>query len=233
MNRVFDFQSGLYLETEIDELFPEKEKSEHIHKAVCAVCRRHEVKDTGAPELCVHCGVDLDATRAHVVTLVLTSEMRVEKTSDAWSAAKDAADTDLQTRWEIFQDALETNPLRAELAVKQARNGRKDPFLDLLRLWLDYQEAGEAYEQTRVWAQGLEGILGKPAPKAPRVRRANPNTPLTKPGRSAMTAAQCAWDMGGSVALGFWLAGYAEQKIGKRRYETNEYAWWVDQVIGD
>src|SRR5688572_7647947 len=46
----------------------------------CVVCRRREMVDKSLPSLCIHCGRDLDYTRAHVVTMVLKSEIRVEQT---------------------------------------------------------------------------------------------------------------------------------------------------------
>lgn len=186
--------------------------------------------DKSLPSLCIHCGRDLDYTRAHVVTMVLKSEIRVEQTHDTFEDALELAQAPVRERWRAFEAALETSPEKAALAIKQARSGRADELYSLLRIWLDCQDAGEIFDETRKWAKDLEEVLGKPEPKP---ERPNPKTVLTNPNRAARAAAQRAWDIGGSAGLGSWLAIYAEERTGRRRFETNEYGWWVSQVIGE
>jgi hypothetical protein len=126
----------------------------------CVVCNRTNRADPDRPALCIRCGEDLEAVRGHVVTMVLKTEARLERTLDAWNGALEAASLKTQQRWTEFQAALEREPVRAQLAIAQARAGREDPLLSIVRLWLDYQDAGERYEAARVWAQGLEEVLG-------------------------------------------------------------------------
>jgi hypothetical protein len=131
-----------------------------LGRVKCAVCGRFEQCDSDRQTLCIHCGSDLNAARGYVVNMVLHTEGRLERTLDAWEGALETASLKTQQRWAAFQEALEREPVRAQLAIAQARAGREDPLLSIVRLWLDYQDAGERYDFVRQWAQGLEEVLG-------------------------------------------------------------------------
>jgi hypothetical protein len=126
----------------------------------CLVCKRTGVADRDRPALCQRCGADLTMTRAHVVAMVMRCELRVEHTDGAWrEAVASGSDTALQARYEAYEAARIAGDPRAATVETMARSGRPDPLLDLVRLWLDYQETGERYAEVQAWAARCEAVL--------------------------------------------------------------------------
>lgn len=129
-------------------------------RVTCLVCGLALEPDRDKPSLCVVCGADLPVARAFVTNKVLRTELLVERTHDAWTAALDGAEPALQARWAAFYEAQEAEPERAQAAVAMARSGRADPLLDLLRLFLAYQDAGEQLALVNAWVDRCAEVLG-------------------------------------------------------------------------
>ncbi len=161
MHKTFDFYAGTYVPG-ADPLFDDTPapQAAAAPRVTCLVCGLALEPDAERPRLCHVCGGDLPAARAFVVNKVLWAEISVERTHDAWTAALDAADTDLQARWRAFYEAQAYDPEKAARAIAMARSGRADPFLDLLRLFLAYQDAGEQLAQVNTWVDRCAEVLG-------------------------------------------------------------------------
>lgn len=87
------------------------------------------------------------------------AESRLERTMDAYDTAQTSAASSLQARLAAYHAArIATLPTAAQ-AEQQARTGRAEPLLHLIRLWLDYQDAGEAYAMTMTWVRQCEETL--------------------------------------------------------------------------
>jgi len=54
--------------------------------------------------------------------------------------------------------------------------------------------------------------------------------PVIQVHRTKEQNAYDAWMMGGSMALGHWLADYKESTTGRRTFTVVEYGLWVDMV---
>lgn len=146
----------------------------HQRPITCLVCKQSGLAHAAHPQLCDLCGGDLPAARAHVVTMVLRCELRCEHALEAFECAFTAADTALQGRYHAYANAREqwehesrqSEPdidpaiiARVQTTETMARAGRVDPLLSLVRLWLDYQDAGEALGETQQWAMQCEAVL--------------------------------------------------------------------------
>lgn len=125
----------------------------------CLVCSRPGQSDGARPALCQECGADVAAARGFVVNLVLASKRRVEATMAAYFAAVNAAPPALLGRLSNYQDARMVSNAKAAQAETQARSGRDEPLLNLIRLWLDYQDAGERYAEVQAWSVRCEAVL--------------------------------------------------------------------------
>lgn len=160
-NKTFDFFSGTYVPGH-DDLFDTvpAPKPGTVVRSTCLVCGLSLERDTERPQLCIVCGGDLPAARTFVTNKVLWADIRIERTMDTWLAALDAADDALKPRWQAFEAALTDEPAKAATAMKQARAGRADALLDIVRLYLDYQDAGEQLEQVERWADRCAEVLG-------------------------------------------------------------------------
>lgn len=143
-------------------LFPPKIsiKKVGLTRVKCVVCGRFESQDADRPALCQPCGSDLPAARGFVVNLVLRTEMQLDRALDTWHDAITNAPEDLQIRFAAFQEGQAEAPAKARQIEEQARTGAQNPLLTLIRLWLDYQDAGERYSNIQQWALSCEAVLG-------------------------------------------------------------------------
>jgi hypothetical protein len=140
---------------------------------VCVVCKRTDYPNKNHPMLCEGCGADLSATRGFVVNMVLAAEQRIDTTLDAceragafpWLnedgliAVNPYAAPETAERLAAYHTARIAGDPKAQQVETLARQGGLNPLLSLVRLWLDYQEAGERYAEIRVWAARCEEVL--------------------------------------------------------------------------
>lgn len=140
---------------------------------ICVVCHRTANPDKDRPALCTDCGADLPAARGFVVGLVLATERRVEQTMDAveslgvlpWLAddcsivPNPHAAPEMAERLAAYHTARIANDPRAAQVEALARAGGENTFLALIRLWLNYQEAGERYAEIGAWVKRCEEAL--------------------------------------------------------------------------
>jgi hypothetical protein len=175
MQKVFDFNAGTYVYIDDEELFGRTlPKSASTPTITCLVCGRPGTADPERPAICAACAADLSATRGHVVGMVIASERRIDTTLAAceragafpWLAEMASAvipnphaDPAVADRMAAYHSARITGDPRAATVEAMARSGRADALLDLVRLWLDYQEAGERYAEIQVWAARCEEVL--------------------------------------------------------------------------
>lgn len=127
-------------------------------RRLCLVCQRLAMPSTH-PYLCTDCNADHGVVVGHVVHMALAAAQRVERTQQRYDTACIQATPDLMARLDAYHLARIAQSPKAALAEQQARRGRDDSLLALIRLWLDYQDAGEAYATTMAWVQKCEARL--------------------------------------------------------------------------
>lgn len=125
----------------------------------CVVCQRMAHPSGMHPQLCTDCDANHGAIIAHIAGMAHAVEGRVTRTMDAYHAALERSDRALQGRLEAYHTARKAGSPKASLIEQQARSGRTEPLLHLIRLWLDYQDAGDSYATTMAWVQQCEALL--------------------------------------------------------------------------
>lgn len=120
-------------------------------RITCRVCERSALSDDARPGLCQDCARDPEAMERHIAGVMASCRDVLERAHDALAAAlsDDPADA-LRVRWNAYQSALGTD--KARRAEDMARQGKADALLDLVRLWLDYQQALTRYNDRAEWA---------------------------------------------------------------------------------
>lgn len=146
----YDFMSGAYIAPPTNLLPPKRR--------YCLVCQRYALP-SAHPVLCLECDADHAATVAFIADMAHAAEGRVTRTMDAYHAALERSDLALQGRLEAYHTARKAGSSKASLIEQQARSGRTEPLLHLIRLWLDYQDAGDSYATTMAWVQQCEALL--------------------------------------------------------------------------
>lgn len=125
---------------------------------VCVVCERRGAPDSTRRALCVHCGRDVAAMRGHVASVMWAAE---ERASRAWAVLEaripDDPDHPLRLRWDAYQSALDSP--RAKATEQAADRPSDDPLFVLVRLWLDYRAAADAYTDRLAWERRCEEAL--------------------------------------------------------------------------
>ena len=125
---------------------------------VCVVCERRGAPDSTRRALCVHCGRDVAAMRGHVASVTWAAE---ERASRAWAVLEaripDDPDHPLRKRWDAYQSAL-SSP-RAKATEQAADRPNDDPLFVLVRLWLEYRAAADAYTDRLAWERRCEEAL--------------------------------------------------------------------------
>ena len=133
-------------------------QSPSARKVRCVVCERLEIADLARPALCVHCSRDVAAMRGHVASVMWAAE---ERASRAWamlqSRIPDDPDHPLRLRWDAYQSALDSP--RAKATEQAADRPSDDPLFVLVRLWLDYRAASDAYTDRLAWERRCEEAL--------------------------------------------------------------------------
>lgn len=146
----YDFMSGAYIAPPTNLLPPKRR--------YCLVCQRYTLP-SAHPLLCLECDTDHAATVAFIADIAHAVESRVERTMETYDTAQNSAASPLQARLAAYHVARQAGSPKAAQAEQQARTGRDEPLLHLIRLWLDYQDAGESYATTMTWVRQCEETL--------------------------------------------------------------------------
>ena len=122
----------------------------------CAICQRHELQSSleGA---CVHCGSDVTATLTWIYNLAEATRERLHETAHTWEAALSKADEPLMDRFTAYQTS--TDKAAQASANAAAQRGVTGPLADLIRLWLDYQQAQAKVYEIEAWVKNCEAVL--------------------------------------------------------------------------
>lgn len=138
-------------------------KLQIVPRITCRVCGQHSPADDARPLLCQFCAGDLEKSREHVATVLVSALRRVEETGEALEQAipevpaLDGDDGPLEPsalcmRWWAFQDAIQRNDPLAYEAIRKARGGMVGPLADLIRLWCEYTDATAQLAERERWA---------------------------------------------------------------------------------
>lgn len=149
--------------TALDSLFAPEVVQEAINilrpkakRITCVVCRRSDMEGT-IPTVCVHCASDPIATRTWIYNLAEATRERLHATGNAWEAALSKADTTLLDRWTAYQTTADKAAQASANAA--AQRGAIGPLADLIRLWLDYQQAQAKSREVIAWVKRCEAVL--------------------------------------------------------------------------
>lgn len=168
----------------IDALFAPKQLVLIPHdpaRCACRVCERVGLRAAEGHQICTNCARNPAYTREHIVTTMAGYQRRIEETwgalqqalpesqyvmpdgryisevGDDESLAGMTATDPLRRRWDGYWQARGTPA--ALQAEDKARNGMPGPLADLIRLWLDYQQANAVLTDRKAWQQRAELAL--------------------------------------------------------------------------
>ena len=163
MHRFFDFRAGVYRSVEVDEedMFAQP-RQETLYREpsriTCRVCERQALADDARPILCTECARDPRASAAHIDTVIAGHHRAVDEAFDALTAAiPDDPHDAIAERFANYQAALGTD--KARQAEDAARRGVTGALANLIRLWLNYQQALMRLSDREAWAHRARQAL--------------------------------------------------------------------------
>jgi len=128
-------------------------------RITCVVCKRSNQACSSRARVCQDCNRDMAATVCHIDRMRHAAENRVDRTRATFEQARVRAPEALHARFAAYTEARIAEHPNALLAETAARFGSSGPLSDRIRLWLDYQDAGEAYHESQQWAVQCAGAL--------------------------------------------------------------------------